>query len=109
MRAGSIGFSKPASPRHRRGRPRPGAACSGLTWLNFLVAAMQMGFGPFLSVYLTAHFWNPEAIGVAFSVGTAAAIAAQVPGGAAADAIPSKPLAAGMAVLAISIAAAAIA
>ncbi|MBV8401034.1 MAG: MFS transporter [Acetobacteraceae bacterium] len=81
----------------------------GLDWLNFLVAAMQMGFGPFLSVYLTAHFWNPEAIGVAFSIGTAAAIAAQVPAGAAVDAIPSKPLAAGVAVLAISIAAAAIA
>jgi hypothetical protein len=34
----------------------------GLNWLNFLVAAMQAGFGPFLSVYLTAQLWNPEDI-----------------------------------------------
>jgi len=28
----------------------------GLNWLNLLVSAMQAGFGPFLSVYLTAEF-----------------------------------------------------
>jgi hypothetical protein len=43
----------------------------GLDWLNFLVAAMQMGFGPFLSVYLTAHLWDPQQIGLAFSLGAA--------------------------------------
>jgi hypothetical protein len=42
----------------------------GLNRLNFLVAAMQMGFGPFLSVYLTGQLWNPEEIGFAFSIGT---------------------------------------
>ena len=94
---------KSASANAQAGPTATRRSLLGLDWLNFLVADMQMGFGPFLSVYLTAHFWNPEAIGVAFSVGTAAAIAAQVPAGAAVDAIPSKPLAASMAVLAISV------
>jgi MFS family permease len=81
----------------------------GLNSLNFLVAAMQTGFGPFLSVYLTAHLWNPEDIGFALSLGTVAAMAAQVPAGALVDAVASKPLAAGGAILAIAGAALAIA
>ncbi|MBV8524057.1 MAG: MFS transporter, partial [Acetobacteraceae bacterium] len=81
----------------------------GLNWLNLLVAAVQMGFGPFLSVYLTAQLWNPENIGFALSVGTVAAMAAQVPAGALVDAIPSKPLAAGGAILALAAAAVTIA
>jgi len=77
----------------------------GLNWLNFLVAAMQMGFGPFLSVYLTAHLWNVQDIGGALSIGTAAALAAQVPAGALVDAIPSKPAAARIGILAVAAAA----
>jgi MFS family permease len=74
----------------------------GLNWLNFLVAAMQAGFGPFLSVYLTAQLWNPEDIGFALSIGTAAAMVAQVPAGALVDAMASKRLAARIALLAIA-------
>ncbi|MBV8870303.1 MAG: MFS transporter [Acetobacteraceae bacterium] len=77
----------------------------GLNWLNFLVAAMQMGFGPFLSVYLTAHLWNVQDIGGALSIGTAAALAAQVPAGALVDAIPGKPAAARIGILAVAAAA----
>lgn len=73
----------------------------GLDWLNFLVAAMQMGFGPFLSVYLTAQLWNPEQVGLVFSVGAATVLAAQVPAGALVDAMPSKPTAARLATLMI--------
>lgn len=77
----------------------------GLDWLNFLVAAMQMGFGPFLSVYLTAHLWNPQQIGIAFSLGAAFVLVAQIPAGALVDAIPSKPTAARIAIVAIAAAA----
>jgi len=62
---------------------------------------MQLGFGPVLSAYLTAQLWNPERIGVAFSIGTVTAMVAQVPAGALVDAVASKPLAAGAAILAI--------
>ncbi|MBV8522151.1 MAG: MFS transporter, partial [Acetobacteraceae bacterium] len=74
----------------------------GLNWLNFLVAAMQAGFGPFLSVYLTAQLWNPEDIGFALSIGTTAAMVAQVPAGALVDAMASKRLAARIALLAVA-------
>jgi MFS family permease len=77
----------------------------GLDWLNFLVAAMQMGFGPFLSVYLTAQLWNPEQIGLAFSIGTAVVLVAQVPAGALVDAAHSKVATAAIAILAIAAAA----
>jgi MFS family permease len=77
----------------------------GLNWLNFLVAAMQAGFGPFLSVYLTAQLWNPKDIGFALSVGTIVAMAAQVPAGALVDAMASKRLAARLALLTIAAAA----
>ncbi|MBV9247720.1 MAG: MFS transporter [Acetobacteraceae bacterium] len=93
----AIGRSADASVRKRSLR--------GLDWLNFLVAAMQMGFGPFLSVYLTAHFWNPEQIGLAFSIGTAVVLVAQVPAGALVDVSPSKAAAALIAILAIAVAA----
>jgi MFS family permease len=66
---------------------------------------MQMGFGPFLSVYLTARLWNPEQIGLAFSIGTAVVLVAQVPAGAFVDASPSKARAAVIAILAIAAAA----
>lgn len=62
---------------------------------------MQMAFGPALSAYLTAQLWDPQKIGVAFSIGTVTALAAQVPAGALVDATASKPRAAGAAILAI--------
>jgi Major Facilitator Superfamily len=76
-----------------------------LNWLNFLVAAMQAGFGPFLSMYLTAQLWNPEDIGFALSIGSTVAMVAQVPAGALVDEMASKRLAARIALLVIAAAA----
>ena len=66
------------------------SAGSGLDWLNFLVANVQTGFGPFNAVYLTTQAWTQTQIGLALSVGTLAAMASQVPAGALVDAIRSK-------------------
>jgi hypothetical protein len=52
-----------------------------------------------------AHLWNPEEIGIAFSIGTAFVLVAQVPAGALVDPIHSKPVAARIAVVAIAAAA----
>ncbi|HET9018969.1 MAG TPA: MFS transporter, partial [Acetobacteraceae bacterium] len=54
---------------------------ASLNGLNFAIAAMQAGFGPFISVRLTAHGWNPGTIGLVLSAGTIAALVAQVPSG----------------------------
>ena len=58
---------------------------AGLNVLNFAVAAMQAGFGPFISVRLTASGWNPGTIGLVLSAGTVAALVAQVPSGVVID------------------------
>ena len=62
----------------------------GLNALNFLIAAVQTGFGPFFSVYLTEQGWSQVDIGVALSIGTASALIFQLPAGVLVDHIPHK-------------------
>ena len=64
----------------------------GLDGLNFFVADMLTGFGPFVTIYLTANGWHPTDIGFALSVGTMASVAGQVPAGMLVDAVPLKRL-----------------
>ena len=52
-----------------------------LNWLNFAIAGMQAGFGPFVSVRLTASGWDAETIGLVLSAGAIGSVAAQVPSG----------------------------
>ena len=61
-----------------------------LDLLNFFIADVQTGFGPFIAVYLTTRTWTPQQIGVALSAGSFIAIIAQVPAGAFIDAIRRK-------------------
>ncbi len=72
-----------------------------LNWLNFFVAALQTGFGPFIPVFLAGADWKPQDIGFALSVGSFAAMASQLPAGALVDALHDKRLAAGLAILGI--------
>ena len=39
-----------------------------LDWLNFFLAALLMGFGPFVAVHLAEQGWEPASIGVALSI-----------------------------------------
>jgi MFS family permease len=74
----------------------------GLDWVNFFVANVQTGFGPFIAVYLTSQAWTQEQIGFALSVGTVTAMLSQVPAGALVDAIDNKRAAAVSAILAVT-------
>ena len=74
----------------------------GLDWLNFFVADVQTGFGPFVAVYLAAQEWTQTEIGLALSVGAFTAMASQVPAGALVDAMPRKRLAAVAALVAVA-------
>jgi len=85
----------------RGGAAPPGRSGRGLDWLNFFVANVQTGFGPFVAVYLTSRAWTELEIGFVLSVGTAVAMAAQVPAGALVDATPRKRAAAALAIAAI--------
>jgi MFS family permease len=74
----------------------------GLDWLNFFVANVQTGFGPFIAVYLTSEAWTQLDIGQVLSIGTFAAMLSQLPGGALVDALRNKRLAALAAAIAIA-------
>ena len=74
--------------------PPPGPASKqslrGLDWLNFFIADVQTGFGPFLAVYLTTHAWTQVEIGIVLTVGGIIGLAGQIPGGALIDAARRK-------------------
>ena len=70
---------------------------------------MQTGFGPFVAVYLTTHFWTQSDIGLILTVGSLVALAGQMPGGAIVDASRSLRWATALAVVAIGVSALALA
>ncbi len=61
-----------------------------LQWLNFLVADIQTGLGPFLAAYLAASHWNPRDIGFALTLGGLVTVSAGPFAGALIDASSSK-------------------
>jgi predicted MFS family arabinose efflux permease len=62
----------------------------GLDWLNFLLADVQTGVGPFLAIYLAGYQWDEERVGLALTVGGIAGILTQTPAGALVDFLRSK-------------------
>ena len=71
----------------RRGSAR---SLLGLDLLNYFLADVQTGVGPFLAIYLAAYGWNEQRVGVALTIGGIAGIAAQTPAGALVDKLRSK-------------------
>jgi MFS family permease len=72
-----------------------GQACSkqslrALDWLNFFLADVQTGVGPFLAIYLAGYAWDEQRIGLALSAGGIAGILAQTPAGALVDRVHQK-------------------
>jgi len=82
------------SPSHR--------TLLGLDWLNFLLADVQTGVGPFLAIYLAGYKWNEESVGLALTVGGIAGILTQTPAGALVDFLRSKRALVGVAVAALA-------
>ncbi len=84
--------------------PQPASrrSLAGLDWLNFFLANVQTGFGPFIAVYLTENRWTQGDIGAVLSIGSLVALVAQVPGGALVDSLPRKRRVAAGAALAIA-------
>ncbi len=64
--------------------------CRSLDGLNFFLADVQTGVGPFLAIYLAAFKWNKEQVGLALTVGGIAGIISQTPAGALVDRVRSK-------------------
>ena len=78
--ASEEGGAKPPSVRTLR----------GLDWLNFFLADVQTGVGPFLAIYLAGYAWNEQRVGIALTVGGIAGILTQTPAGALVDHLRSK-------------------
>jgi predicted MFS family arabinose efflux permease len=74
----------------------------GLDWLNFLLADVQTGVGPFLAIYLAGYKWNEERVGLALTVGGIAGILMQTPAGAMVDFLRSKRALVGIGVTALA-------
>jgi MFS family permease len=64
----------------------PNAYARRLDALNFFLADVRDGLGPYLAIYLlTIQHWNEAAIGVAMTIGGIAGLLAQTPAGALVD------------------------
>src|SRR5580704_9540057 len=62
----------------------------GLDWLNFFLADVQTGIGPFLAIYLAGYKWDQQQIGLVLALGSIAGIITQTPAGALVDYLRSK-------------------
>src|SRR6266540_5699484 len=62
----------------------------GLDFTNFFMADVQVSFGAFLAFYLADLEWSKQNVGLVLAVGGLAGVAAQIPGGALADAVRWK-------------------
>jgi Major Facilitator Superfamily len=63
---------------------------NGLDGINFFLAGMQSGFGPFVAVLLADEKWTQQNIGFVLSLGGFAGLLSQLPGGELLDATRSK-------------------
>lgn len=87
------------------GGPGPRASVRWLQALNFTIADVQNGMGPYVALFLqSAAQWNPAQIGAALAFGNVAQVIAQTPTGALIDRLHHKRalLAAGIVLIAIA-------
>ncbi|MGO9545135.1 MAG: MFS transporter [Rhodomicrobium sp.] len=62
-----------------------------LDWLNFFLADVKDGLGPFLAIFLmSSEHWNAGQIGFALTIGGIATVVARGPAGALVDAVRCK-------------------
>ena len=78
-------------------------AWRALDALNFFLADVRGGLGPYLAIYLlTVRNWNEAEIGIVMSISAIAGILAETPGGALIDAIRAKRAAVVLAALVVT-------
>src|SRR5215813_15532708 len=75
-----------------------------LDWLNFLVAALLMGFGPFVGLYLADQGWMPANVGFVLTVSGLAGLLTQIPAGELIDMVRSKRVLIGIGAAAVALA-----
>jgi predicted MFS family arabinose efflux permease len=86
---------------NRRDALLPADSLQALDRLDFFLAALLMGFGPFVTVYLAGRGWVPESIGFVLTASGLAGLLTQVPGGELIDAVKAKRAVVGAATAAV--------
>src|SRR5947209_7157825 len=72
-------------------RLAPKRSLAALDWLNFFLADVQSGLGPYLAVYLlTSRQWHEASIGIVMTAAGIATLLVQTPAGALIDATRAK-------------------
>src|ERR1700744_6509933 len=100
MRASNAGSTRARGDKRQRALD-PGSQLPSLShnqsrslraiqWLNFFLADVQTGLGPFLAAYLASSGWNPGRVGYVLTFGGLVTVAMQTPAGAAIDAVHRK-------------------
>jgi MFS family permease len=81
------------------------ASLHALDGVNFFLAGMLAGFGPYVAVYLADQKWTQEKIGFVLSASALAGLLSQVPGGELLDATRSKRVVVALGVIAVALSA----
>jgi MFS family permease len=82
----------------------PVESLRALDWLNFFLAAVLVGFGPFVPVHLAENGWAPASIGLVLTVSGLAGLLTQVPAGELIDMVKSKRALIGAGIVAVLLA-----
>jgi hypothetical protein len=56
---------RPEPSKERNTKAPSARTLRGLDWLNFFLADVQTGVGPFLAIYLAGYKWDEERVGLA--------------------------------------------
>jgi MFS family permease len=86
----STAESNPTSKSPRTASTTKKRSLHAIEWLNFFVADVQTGLGPFLAAYLAASGWSPAHVGVFLTFGGLVPIAFQLPAGGFVDLLRRK-------------------
>jgi len=82
----------------------PVESLKALDWLNFFLAALIIGFGPFVAVHLAENAWAPASIGAVLTISGIVGLTTQIPAGELIDMIASKRALVGVAAVAAALA-----
>jgi MFS family permease len=81
------------------------ASLHGLDGVNFFLAGVLAGFGPYVAVYLADQKWTQEKIGFVLSASALAGLLSQVPGGELLDSTRAKRVIVALGVLVVAVSA----
>jgi MFS family permease len=70
--------------------PASSSSLHGLDGVNFFLAAVLAGFGPYVPAYLADQKWTQTDIGLVLTAGSVAGLLSQLPGGELLDKVRSK-------------------